>query len=242
MKRKFSWFKMILVLIPVLLLGSCVLMPLDALGGESRDGVKHYQRTWNVIDDWNRHAIKGHQRDDLLGYGEYLYNSYMALIPRETPSTLADYHFIWNRAIDVDFWGVYFTCQLPEERYAAFAQGLADFTVTANGRTLSLLHDTEHFAYPAYIVQWLAPDEKWEVLEYVLLDDENRTAIFVYTMSSLKELQAKADYNITPTTMEIVPEEQFRTDYVGLMGQSGFTIYENFDKAQYDLALLDCLK
>ncbi len=240
MKKKWRW--LILVLIPVLFLGGCGLVIWSAMGGEERQGPEHYQYTYDVVKNWNMHAMPDSHRDDLFGYGEYLYNSYMALFPRQTPSTLEEYYFCWNRAMDADFWGVYFTCMLSPENYEAFAEGLATFSVTTNTGTVSPILDTEHFAYPAWILQWLDVGSKWEVLEYVMLDEANCTVIFVYTMNSLEMVEEHSAYAVTPTTMEILPPECIRTDYQGMMGQQGFSIYEHFPDASYDLSFLEFLK
>ena len=60
---------------------------------KTKIGIENYQYMYDVIDDWNKQASPGQERDDLFGYGEYLYNSYLVLFPRETPSTLNDFYF-----------------------------------------------------------------------------------------------------------------------------------------------------
>ena len=71
-------------------------------------------------------------------------------------------------------------CKLSEESYRSFIEGLDSFSITKDGETHYLLKNEEAFSYPAYIIQWVAPGHKNEALEYILLDDENQTVIFVY--------------------------------------------------------------
>ncbi len=240
MKEASKWLRLAILLAWLLCLGGCTFFIWSAIGSEERHGPEHYQYTWEVVQDWNLHTTN--DREDLLGYGEYLYNSYLALFPRETPSTLTEYYFTWDRSMDVDYWGAYFTCEMTPENYAAFAKGLADFTVTTEQGTVSPLLDTVHFAHPAYILQWLDEGQKWEVLEYVMLDEVRHAAVFVYTMGRLEQIEANSACTVTPTTMDILAPADTRTDYRGLMSQSGFTIYEDFTHAVYDLSFLDYLK
>ena len=44
-----------------------------------------------MVDEWNK--LSSSDVEDLFGFGEYMYNSYLILFPRETPSTLTDYYF-----------------------------------------------------------------------------------------------------------------------------------------------------
>ena len=63
---------------------------------ETRTDVKDYQYMYDVVHDWNKGATPGAERENLFGYGEYLYNSYLLLFPRETPSTLQEFYFYWE--------------------------------------------------------------------------------------------------------------------------------------------------
>lgn len=248
--------KWLVVIIAALLIGIAVLYLFALLialllvcwvnhSTDVRTGPEHYQYTYAMIEDWNKRTLN--DREDIFDYGEYLYNSHMLLFPRETPSTLKEYYFYWSQSIDVDYYGVYFTCQMTETEYADFAEGMESFIMTTAGGTVGPICDTEHFEYPTYILQWLDEGDKWEVLEYVMLDAANQTAVFVYTMGALEKIEANSAYAVTPKTMEILSGEQqgngFSFDLPGIQQYfSGFSVYDDFDTATYDLGFLDYLK
>ena len=195
---------------------------------KTKIGVDNYQYMYDVIDDWSKQATPGNEREDLFGYGEYLYNSYLILFPRETPSTLTDFYFEWMPSIDVDGYAAYFTCQLTDENYLLFVDGLNNVTFSSKEKETKLLFNDSNFETDAYIIQWLKPSEKWEVLEYILLDDENNTVIFVYTMGMLNVINDYSNYNI-------MPKDEFDEDIVG------FSIYDDFENAIYNIEFLDYL-
>lgn len=233
--------------IPALIARTIIVPILLCMGANAatRIGPAHYQYTYAMIDEWNKSATN--ERADIFGYGEYLYNSHMILFPREKPGTLSEYYFYWAQSIDVDYYGVYFTCQMNASGYAGFAEGMANFAMTTTDGTISPVFDTEHFEYPTYILQWLDEGEKWEVLEYVMLDEERYTAVFVYTMGALDEIEEISSYTVTPKTMDILPDEQkgtgFSFDLPGIQQYfSGFSIYDGFENATCDLSFLDYLK
>ena len=90
------------------------------------------------------------------------------------------------------------------------------------------MYDTEHFNYPAYILQWNHVGEKWEVLEYIMLDEQERTAIFVYTMSELEYIEEHSSYTVTPSDLHFLDED--------------FSIYEAFENSTYDISFLEYLR
>lgn len=211
---------------------------------EVRTGPAHYQYTYDVRCDWARH-MNGQARDrGLFGYGEYRYQSHLLLFPRQTPSTLREYYFRWSPQMDVDGFACYFTCELTEENYNGFAQGLAEFALTSPMGEFRPLYDDGHFEYPAYILQWLEPGGKWQVLEYILLDEANHTAIFVYcTIGMEDDVEVNSAYSITPTTWDILPENAMPQELLPLVYRhyGGFSIYGDFANATYDLAFLEYL-
>ena len=151
------------------------------------------------------------------------------------------------QSIDVDYYGIYFTCQLTEEDYAGFASGMANFTMTTKHGTIRPIYDTDNFEHPTYILQWLDEGDKWEVLEYVMLDEENHTAVFVYTMGALEKIEEHSAYAVAPKTMKVLADEQQKTDFnfdLPSIQQyfSGFSVYDGFDTATYDLSFLEYLK
>ena len=206
-----------------------IILPLSLVGcSKTKEGTDNYQYMYDVIDDWTKHAAKGSERENLFGYGEYLYNSYLILFPRETPSTLNDFYFKWTPLIDVDSFASYFTCQLTDEKYSLFVDGLNNVTFKSQEKETKLLFNDDNFDYDAYIIQWIKPDEKWEVLEYILLDEENNTVIFVYTMGLLDLINDYSKYNI-------MPKDKFNEEIVG------FSIYDDFENASYDISFLQYL-
>lgn len=233
-----------------LILLALLSFPLNIVGwlsgwfNETRIGPEHYQYTYGVYKDWAPHMDKRAREQGLFGYGEYRYQSHLLLFPRETPSTLQEYYFHWSPSIDVDGFACYFTCGLTEENYAGFAQGLADFVLTSPMGEFRPLCDDEHFEYPAYILQWMEPGKKWQVLEYILLDEANHTAVFVYcTIGMEDDVEAHSAYSITPTTWDILPDGVMSPDLLppGYRHYGGFSIYGDFENAAYDLSFLEYL-
>lgn len=191
--------------------------------------ITDYQYMYDgIVKDWNKSATPGHERENLFGYGEYLYNSYLLLFPRETPSTLQDFYFHWTQGIDADGYAIYFTCQLGEDDYGAFTEELANFGLQNGDNVTMPLYDDTHFSLPTYILQWSDVGEKWEVLEYIMLDKKHNTAVFVYTMGELDLIEENSTYNITPSEMHFLSED--------------FSIYEDFENCTYDISFLEYLK
>jgi len=212
-----------LILVSVfLLIGCCSCV-------KERTGISDYQYMYDgIVKDWNKQATPGYERESLLGFGGYLYNSQLLLFPRETPSTLQEYYFHWTPSIDVDGYAIYFTCKLNENNYDDFSDGLKSFKLKNGEKEISPLYDEAHFEFPTYILQWSEVGEKWEVLEYIMLDRENNTAVFVYTMSELNHIEKNSSYKVTPTEMYFLDES--------------FSIYEDFKNSTYDISFLEYLK
>ena len=62
--------------------------------GKERTDISDYQYMYDgIVTDWNKYATPGCERETLLGFGEYLYNSQLIFFPRETPSTLNEFYF-----------------------------------------------------------------------------------------------------------------------------------------------------
>ena len=106
-----------------------------------------------MVDVWNSHATSGCEVNTLLGYGSYLYNSYLILFPRETPSTLTDFYFYWFPGLDRDDYAIYFTCELTENKFNDFLSGLNNFEITNGDDSIKPIYDEEHFSLPTYILQ-----------------------------------------------------------------------------------------
>ena len=117
---------------------------------------------------------------------------------------------------------------MSEDNYIDFSDGLKDFKLQNGEKETAPLYDDTHFDFPTYILQWTEVNKKWEVLEYVMLDNQNRTVVFVYTMSELEYIEKNSAYNVTPTEMHFLDEN--------------FSIYDNFEDSTYDISFLECLK
>ena len=221
----------IILLLCMLLLSGCAIR---------RQGISHYQYMYNgMVDVWNSHATPGCEVNTLLGYGSYLYNSYLILFPRETPSTLTDYFFYWFPGMDRDEYAIYFTCKLSENNFNKFLSGLTNFEITDGEKSAKPIYDEEHFSLPTYILQWVDVGEKWEVLEYVMIDAKYNTVVFVYTMSAIDRIATYSQYEITPPEYDFL-EHSFSI-YVWV-DDSPFHVYDdNFDECIYDISFIDNL-
>ena len=98
----------------------------------------------------------------------------------------------------------------------------------------------DNFSLPTFILQWLNVGEKWEVLEYVMVDAENNTIIFVYTMSSLERIQSYTHYDVTPYDYDFL-ENNFSI-YGKLEDGDSYIRNDTFDKSTYDISFIDNLK
>lgn len=193
-----------------------------------KTGEKNYQYMYSgIFEDWCRHTTPREGQTDLLEYGEYRYNSELLLFPRETPSTLGEFYMRWSMLMDYDAFAIYFTCELDQQRYNGFVGGLNNFRIDGKHISYKISCNTEDFDYPTYILQWT-----WHVsgglFEYVMLDEENLTVIFVYATyeSSLDFIAKKAKYNVLPHDMDAVNRG---------------SIYPLYDDYDYDISFLDYL-
>lgn len=215
--------KSILILLTIFLILTCCSC------SEERTDISDYQYMYEgIVKDWNKQAVSGCERETLLGFGSYYYNSYLILFPRETPSTLGEFYFHWSPGMDVDGYAIYFTCVLNEDNYNAFSDGLRNFRLQNGEIEVAPLHDDAHFELPTYILQWKEVGDKWEVLEYVMLDNKKNTVVFVYTMSELEYIENHSSYNVTPSVMNFLDEN--------------FSVYDHFEDSTYDISFLEYLK
>lgn len=204
-----------------------------------KKGAKNYQYMYDgMVDVWNFYASPDFKRDTLLGYGGYLYNSYLILFPRETPSTLTDHFFYWFAAIDCDVYAIYFTCELTENKFNDFLSGLNNFEIINGEESTKPIYDEEHFSLPTYILQWANVGEKWEVLEYVMVDDENNTVVFVYTMSALERIEEYSPYNVTPSELDFL---EYNFSIYGKYEDNDNDIDDTFENCIYDISFLEYL-
>lgn len=208
---------------------------------EEKKGIVNYQYMYDgFLDVYNSTMTPDGKVDKLLGYGEYLYNSYLILFPRETPSTLTDYYFYWSEGIDADIYAIYFTCKLTESKFTDYLYGLNNFRINSSDTLVTPIYNEDNFSLPTYILQWLNVGEKWEVLEYVMVDAENNTIIFVYTMSSLERIQSYTHYDVTPYDYNFL-ESNFSI-YGKLEDGDSYIRNDTFDESTYDISFIDNLK
>lgn len=214
----------------------CLLLSFSSCAKERTD-IEDYQYMYGgIFEDWKKLTDTHEGQENLLGFGAYLYNSELVLFPRETPSTLKEFYFHWTPIMDVDGYAIYFTCELDAENYSAFADELADFEVLTASDSLKPIYDTEHFSLPTYILQWREVGGKWEVLEYIMLDDTNRTAVFVYTMGELELIEKHSSYTVTPTEMNFLEGNFSIYNFIG--GDTNI----DFESYTYDNSFLEYLK
>ena len=60
-----------------------------------------------------------------------------------------------------------------------------------------------------------------------MMDDENHTVVFVYTMWELELIEKNSDYDVIPNDMSFLSEN--------------FSIYENYDNLAFDISFLEYL-
>ena len=72
-----------------------------------------------------------------------------------------------------------------------------------------------------------------EAFEYIMLDEEKHTVVFVYTMSELEFIEEHSSYTVTPTDLNFL-ENDFSI-YTGF-------VYEDSVYCTYDISFLEHLK
>ena len=205
---------------------------------KERTDISDYQYMYDgIVKDWNKQAAPDSKRESILGFGAYLYNSELILFPRQTPSTLKEFYFHWTPLIDIDGYAIYFTCELDEEKFVSFTDGLADFEVLTDSEPLKPIYDTERFSLPTYILQWREVGQKHEVLEYIMLDEVNGTVVFVYTMGEIEYIEEHSSYTVTPTEMNFLEGNFSIYNYI----ETNVGSYVDFENCTYDNSFLEYL-
>ncbi len=200
-----------------------------------------YTYMYDVVTEWNKTSFKG-DRENLFGYGEHLYNSELLFFPREQPSSLDEFYYKWRPEVfGCDGYSIYFTCKLDDAKFDAFQTGLENFEIKTEDWAIKPHKDEANFAHPAYILQWFDIGGKWELQEYIMLDKENTTVVFVYAHGMFEDVEKNSKYDVTPKKMEILDEDfSIYQDFSG-----GFDVKKataDFSKAEYDISFLDYLK
>lgn len=187
-----------------------------------------YQIIFNLTEKYKT----GESNIDIIGFGEYKYNSYLLLVPRETPSTLDKFYYRYESGgFDVSDYSFYFECKLEQEKYDNYVKGLEDFAIKVGDVTKKLIKTDDTFDYPAYVAQWRNSSKKWQVLEYIMLDSDEHRVIYAFSMSyGYDEIVANASCNIAPKNgVNNVPEEM-----------NNFSIYRGTNGYYYKLSRISC--
>lgn len=182
-------------------------------------------------------------KKDIIGFGEYKYNSYLLLVPRKTPSTLKRFYYRWSGGIDVDDHGFYFECKLKKENFDSYINGLENFTIKVGDTNKKLFKAEDVFDYPTYVVQWWNVGPKWQVFEYIMLDEAENKVIYAFSMSTgYDQIIKNASYNIAPKNgVSDVPEEM---KYFSIYKDDEETEYQRYyalDEMTYDTSFLNSL-
>lgn len=215
MKREKSCFPLIsLCGIVSLSLSSCFGMT------KVKTTTSDYQYIFDIVTDLDKASIHHITEEDVFNYGEYCYNSFLLLVPRETPSTLVSFYYRWQQWMDLDDLGFSFECKLEESAFNNYVSGLDSFYVANGDAVNKCLKIEDKFEYPVYIVQWLIPNEKWKVFEYIMIDSQNNTVVYVYSISGCFEyVKDNVNYNITPNVEQSLVVDGFCNV------EDGFSVY-----------------
>lgn len=200
-----------------------------------KNKVEDYQFIFDIADTFKR------GERDIIDFGEYKYNSYLILVPRETPSTLEKFYYRWMGGMfDVDAYGFYFECKLEQDKYDNFVDGLDNFSVKVGDTTKKLVKTEDVFDYPTYVAQWWNVGPKWQVFEYIMLDEIENKVIYAFSMSTgYDQIVKNASYNIAPHNgVDIVPREM---DSFSIYRDSENNEVYKLDEMVYDISFLDNL-
>ena len=197
---------------------------------QTYSGAENYHMIFDNVHEANKTFTKEGQKETLLGFGEYMYCSYMLLFPKEAPDDILEFEYYWSQVIDYDDYGIYFTYSLDDDKYDAFKTKLRDFSVTYKEQVNKPVYLEDTFEYPAYVLSWSEDVDSRGFCEYIMLDDENCRVINVYQLFyGLEELQSKADVNI-------LPKEKTCNEVYGLMPSTisfakntGYCVYAFLD-------------
>jgi len=180
---------------------------------------------------------------DIIGFGEYKYNSYLLLVPRKTPSTLKKFYYRWSGGMDVDNYGFYFECKLEQEKFDNFIDGLENFTIKVGDTTKKLVKTNDVFDYPTYVVQWNNVGPKWQVFEYIMLDEAENKVIYAFSMSTgYDQIIKNASYNIAPKRgISGVPGGMNHFSIYRDEEETKYEKYYQLDEMIYDISFLNSL-
>lgn len=193
---------------------------------QTYSSVQDYHMIYDNVDNANKTFTKEGQKETLLGWGEYMYCSYMLLFPRECPDDILEFEYYWNQSIDYDGYGIYFSYELDEEEYKSFKNKINEFSVTYQNQVNKPIFLEDAFEYPAYILSWSNDVENSGFCEYIMLDDESCTVINVYKMFyGLEELQSKADFNILPKSSTYAQTFASMPNTIAFAKHSGYSVY-----------------
>lgn len=188
--------------------------------------VEDYHMIYDNVYEANKTFTKAGQIETLLGWGEYMYCSYMLLFPREAPENLLEFEYYWAQVIDYDDYGIYFSYKLDEDKFTDFKNKIGEFSITYKDQVNKPVFLEDTFEYPAYILSWSKDVEDGGFCEYILLDDESCTVINVYLLFyGLDDLQSKADFNILPKSKTCNEIFDSMPSTIGFAKNVGYCVY-----------------
>lgn len=206
-------------LIPLCLISSFSLTSCSGMTKE-KTKISDYQYIFDIVKDLDEASIYKETEETVLNYGEYCYNSFLLLVPRKTPSTLTSFYFRWQQGMDLDDLGFSFECKLEKDSFDNYVNGLDSFSVTTGDDINKCLKIEDKFDHHVYIIQWLIPNEKWKVFEYIMVDSQNTTVVYVYSIfDCFKHVKDNTKYNIAPNVDKSLVLEGFGNV------EDGFSIY-----------------
>ena len=206
-------------LIPLCLISSFSLTSCFGMTKE-KTKISDYQYIFDIVKDLDKASIYKETEETVFNYGEYCYNSFLLLVPRETPSTLISFYFRWQQGIDLDDLGFSFECKLEKDSFDNYVNGLDSFSITTGDDINKCLKIEDKFDHPVYIIQWLIPSEKWKVFEYIMVDSQNATVVYVYSiLDCFKHVKDNTKYNIAPNVDKSLVLEGYGNV------EDGFSIY-----------------
>lgn len=198
---------------------------------QTYSGAENYHIIYDNVYEANKTFTKAGQKETLLGWGEYMYCSYMLLFPREAPENLLEFEYYWAQGIDYDDYGIYFSYKLDENEYLDFKNKIGEFSITYKDQVNKPLFLEDTFEYPAYILSWSKDVDDRGFCEYIMLDDESCTVINVYQIFyGLDDLSGKADFNILPKDKSCNEVFALMPNTISFAKNTGYCVYAFMDE------------
>ena len=201
-----------------------------------KTNIEDYQFIYEIVD-----TFKFGERN-IIGFGQAKYNSYLLLVPRETPSTLEKFYYRWKANLEIEDYGFYFECKLEKEKFDKYVEGLDNFEIKIGDTTKKLYKTEDIFDYPTYVAQWEidSRSEARQVLEYIMLDNDQHKVIYAFSMAyGYEEIVKNASYNIVPKH-GVLDVQMDMCDYSIYRDKENKRYYK-LDEMDYDISFLNYL-